>query len=64
MLVPAGEYALSEQPIADPSSDLMDYYTAGVWDCLAQDAETLQLDIGDEVTCAIENTGHPVDLRS
>ena len=41
----------------------MDYYTAGDWDCLAQDAETLQLDIGDEVTCTIENTGHPVDLK-
>lgn len=62
VLVPAGEYELSEAPVADPGSDLMAYYTAGDWSCLDGDATAVEIETGDDVTCTIENTGHPVDL--
>lgn len=62
VLVPAGDYELSEGPVDSPSSDLMGYYTAGAWSCLEGDDTAVTIEAGDSVTCTIENTGHPVDL--
>ncbi len=61
VLVPAGEYVLSEEDVQPPNTDLLDYYTAGDWDCL-DGADVLAIEPGDNVTCEIVNTGHPVDL--
>lgn len=62
VLVPAGDYAIAEDVVANPGSDLMHYYTPGDWDCLPANALVLTLATGDAVTCTITNTGHPVDL--
>ncbi len=61
VLVPVGTYTLSELPIADPSSDLLPYYTASDWSCT--DDDQIVVEPGDSVTCTITNTGHPVDLK-
>ena len=65
VLVPAGSYALDEDPVADPSSPLVpDYYTASDWTCDNDDeGSSVELAIGDEVDCTITNTGYPVDLE-
>lgn len=62
VLVPAGEYRLSEAVDPVSTNDTLRLYKAGKWTCGNDTGSTVTLGVGDEVSCTIVNTITPLDL--
>jgi hypothetical protein len=62
VLVPAGDYALTEAVDPASTNESLLLYTAGEWTCEGETGATVTLVAGASATCTIVNTITPLDL--